>query len=442
MKETRRTVAFATLGCKLNQFETDSIATRVRDAGYTVVGFDEPADAYVINSCTVTNRADRKSRNLLYRAERARRADDSLVVLTGCYVDGHRDELESDARTYYVANERKQSIPELIDGHFRGEVVHPAGSVFDFGVADRIFHTRSTVKIQDGCDNFCTFCIIPFVRGRAQSRPWRDVVRAAREAIRAGARELVLTGVNMSRYRDGEVDFAELVSRCLEIDAGPVASAAGHDFRLRISSLEPDRLDDRFLSLFRHPRMAPHLHLCLQSGSDRVLLAMRRQYTRAAYERTIAALREIDPLFNVTTDVITGFPGETDDDFAATLDAIAAIGFGHVHTFPYSLRSGTRAERLPDHVPSAVKHRRARAVRTASEAAKRAYRERLVGATELLLVERVHEADGRFIATGLGEHYVPIRVELSSPTRENELVRTRIAGVPAGDDPPLLGEPA
>ncbi|MEE8441008.1 MAG: radical SAM protein, partial [Spirochaetia bacterium] len=268
-------VAFSTLGCKLNLYETDALAARFQDGGYELVDVDEPAEVYVINSCTVTNRADRKSRNLLNRSERrigARPRVDhdtrqhGLVILTGCYVDSHREALESDGHTFVVPNEHKHAIFDLVEAHRRGEVLEPTGSVFDFPVPSRIFHTRTMIKVQDGCDNYCTFCIIPFVRGRAVSRPTTEAIDAVREAVDGGARELVLTGVNMSKYRDGDVRFSELVERVLDVDG---------DFRLRISSLEPDQLDDRFIDLFDQPKMSSHLHLCAQSASERVLLAMR-----------------------------------------------------------------------------------------------------------------------------------------------------------------------
>lgn len=449
----QRSVAFADLGCKLNQFETESIATQLQEKGYRIVEFDEPADAYVVNTCTVTNRADRKSRNLFNRARRAAAAAHAaaeplaaapLVVLTGCFVNSHRDELESDGRTYIIANEQKQSIPALVDAHFRGEVVHPAGDVFDFPVPTRIFHTRSTVKVQDGCDNFCTFCIIPAVRGRAVSRSSRDVVAAVAEAVAAGAREVVLTGVNMSRYRDGRIDFTGLVEACLDLPGQSEAS----DYRLRISSLEPDGLADRFIRLFEHPRMAPHLHLCLQSGSQRMLLAMRRQYTYDEYRRLAAELRSIDPRFNITTDLLVGFPSEEDDDHAASLAAIEEIGFGHVHTFPYSPRHGTRAERLPGQVPSRVKTERSAAARSAAEAAKRRYRESLVGTRERLLVERAERRDGAIVLRGFGQHYVPIEARLrpadatiAPQSYENTFVETCIESIGEGDDPVLHGSP-
>lgn len=450
-----RRVAFATLGCKLNQFETDSIATRFRSAGYRIVDFDAPADVYIVNSCTVTNRADRKSRNLLYRAgRRARRgatlasvatgdegaaiAADSprLVVLTGCYVEGHRNDLEDDESTWFVGNDHKQSIPDLVEAHFAGEAIHPTGSVFDFPVPERIFRTRTAVKVQDGCDNHCTFCIIPSVRGRAVSRPSGDVVAAVGEAIDAGAREIVLTGVNMSRYQDDGVDFTALVERVLAIDG---------DWRLRVSSLEPDRLTDRFIALFDHPRMAPHLHLCLQSASERILLAMRRQYRFDEYRTLALELRERDPLFNLTTDIIVGFPTETEAEFDESLRAVETLSFGHVHTFPYSIRHGTRAERMDGHLSARVKTDRGARIREAAAAAKRRYRERLVGRTERVLVEQAEQVDGTVRVSGLGGHYVPVEATCPSagvPAQryENTYVDVRLEALGEGEDPVLAGK--
>ena len=425
-----RAVAFATLGCKLNQHETDSLATVFARAGYRIVDFADSADAYVINSCTVTNRADRKSRNLTNRALRSA-PEQSIVVLTGCYVDSHRDELESDGRTIVVANEDKHAVFELVDAHFRGEIARPNGSVFDFDTPDRLLHTRTTIKVQDGCDNFCTFCIIPTVRGRAQSRPVDAIETSVAAAVDGGAREVVLTGVNMSRYAAGGVDFTGLVERVLAIPG---------DFRVRISSLEPDRLTDRFFGLFSNPKLAPHLHLCLQSGSDRVLLAMRRQYTFDEYVRAAQSLRAVDPAFNLTTDIIVGFPGETDTDFNLTLDAIDRLLFGHVHTFVYSVRRGTRAERMPGHLPASVGTERSAIVRDRAERAKRAYRSSLIGSKQRMLVERVDRLRDRVELTGLGQHYVPIRVERADGDGDhNRFVDVTVDAIDAGEDPSLVG---
>lgn len=437
-------VAFSTLGCKLNQYETDALATRFVDGGYRVVDFDGQSDVYIINSCTVTNRADRKSRNLFNRARRSGDAvagaehDESsppLVVLTGCYVDSHRDELESDGTTLVVANERKSSIYELVQAFRRREVIHPSASVFDFPVPSRLLHTRTMLKVQDGCDNHCTFCIIPRVRGRATSRPVTEVLDAAREAIDGGARELVLTGVNMSRY-SGEGGFAGLVERILELPG---------DCRVRISSLEPDGLDQRFVDLFHHPKMCRHLHLCLQSGSQRILLAMRRQYTYDEFVTIAGRLRGIDPQFNLTTDIIVGFPGESEQEFAKSLDAIRELRFGHVHTFPYSEREGTRAARLPDRIPARIRTERAALVRELAQQTKIDYRRGLIGAAQRLLVERVESGpDGQRTLRGLGEHYVPITVAAGpdNPARVNDFADVQTVDLTGDDEPALVGRGA
>lgn len=465
-------IAFHTLGCKLNQYETDSIASQFRRAGYTIVPFQETADCYVINSCTVTNKADRKSRNAMNRAIRqagerlyepvrssgrvsltpevagegeavavatSGGIEESIVVMTGCFVDSGRDSLEESRATYLVDNKRKSQIFSIVDSHIRGEMVDPEAldpAIFRFDTPERLFHTRTTLKVQDGCDNFCTFCIIPFVRGRASSRPVEEILGQAREAIRGGSKELVLTGVNMSRYYQEGLDFAGLVSRILEIPG---------DFRLRISSLEPDSLDERFVELFSHPKMAPHLHLCLQSGSDRILLQMRRMYTVSGYREIAGRIRGRYPDFNLTTDIIVGFPGEEQDEFEATLKLAEELEFSHIHTFPYSRRRGTRAERMGGQVSEPEKQARSEAIRILSERTKRRYRSRFVGKEQRMLVERVTREDGRLVARGLGEHYLPIRLEGPNLERRdlspNSFVQVRLLALEEGDDPELIAEP-
>ncbi|NBC29652.1 MAG: MiaB/RimO family radical SAM methylthiotransferase [Spirochaetes bacterium] len=456
----RPRVAFQTLGCKLNQYETDSVAADFADAGYAVVPFEEEAEVYVLNTCTVTNRADRKSRNLLYRTLRATqaagaagaaagatapeeppaRADQgadhrgAVVVLTGCFAESHKDEYERDNRFLLVDNPRKSRIVELVEARRRGELLNPGDldpKLFDFRSAT-LFHTRTTVKVQDGCDNFCTFCIVPYVRGRASSRSAAEIERDVAGNVEAGAREIVLTGVNMSRYRDGETSFSRLVERVLNV--------AG-DFRVRISSLEPDSLDDRFYDLLQHPKMCPHLHLCLQSGSDRILLKMRRQYDTAQFHAIVERIRARRPDFNFTTDIIVGFPGETDADFQATASMARNIGFSHIHTFPYSLRSSTRAARYPEHIENAVKTRRAEEIRRIAAENKRRYRESLTGMTQHVLVERPEPEMDR--EHGYGEHYVPVWLSRDRNVRiapQNAIVPVKLTGLGDGEDPILFGQ--
>ncbi len=435
-----RTVAFETLGCKLNQYESDSIATTMEDRGYRVVPFREGADAYVINSCTVTNKADRKSRNTVYRARRIG-GDGAVIILTGCFTESRKRETHHDAladpqkgATYIVDNVHKNTIPDLLEAHFRGEIPDPEAlepNVFGFTTPRRIFHTRTNIKVQDGCDNFCTFCIIPFVRGRATSRPVEAILTEAKEAVAGGGREIVLTGVNMSRYHsDDGADFVSLVERILELPG---------DFRLRISSLEPDGLDERFVKLFRHPRMCPHLHLCAQSGSERILLAMRRMYTARRFRETAVDLRRENPLFNITTDIIVGFPGETKSDIAETIRLIEEMNFGHVHTFPYSLRTGTRAARMSDVVPAAEVASRAEAVRSAANREKRRYRSGLIGNRQRVLLEKAeHLADGSWTGRGLGEYYVPVRITSKTELRPNRFYIVTPDELSRGDDSELV----
>jgi threonylcarbamoyladenosine tRNA methylthiotransferase MtaB len=465
-------VAFSTLGCKLNQYETDALASRFIHEGYSVVPFDSPADAYIINTCTVTNKADRKTRNTINRALRlsgkldsvdiravgapgahtlnsvspaaptAPGESTSMVVVTGCFVDSHKDELESDGRSFVVDNERKNSIFELVDAHLNGEVVHPEslkGDRFAYDAAQQVFRTRGMVKIQDGCDNFCSFCIIPFVRGTAVSRDPGEIQASATQMLADGYRELVLTGVNMSRYEHGETRFSDVLEMLLNLDG---------QYRLRISSIEPDQIDDKFISLMKHPRMTPHLHLCLQSGSEKILLKMRRQYTYAEYLDIASRIRSELPDFNITTDIIVGFPGEGDREFEESLRAVDELAFGHVHAFKYSVRQGTRAERMDGQVRESVKSERSEKLRIAAEKQKRRYRSSLVGRNQRVLIERIREEDGGFIARGLGEHYVPVafRLPIARPSTEiadrfvNQFIDVRITGLGDGEDPELSGQ--
>ncbi len=424
-----RKIAFKTLGCRLNQFETDSLASEFHKAGYRVVGFEEDADVYVVNTCTVTNQSDKKSRNLISQA--GRKSGDPLIVVTGCMVNSQKETLENrNTPTYLVENNRKTSIFPMVEAHFRGEILHPNSldpDVFGFRPADTTFHTRSLVKIQDGCDNFCTFCIVPFVRGRAISRPYAEIRENIRQVLDFGFREIVLTGVNIGRYQHEGINFESLLERILEIPG---------DFRLRISSIEPDGYGDRFIELFRHPRLMPHLHLCLQSGSDAVLLRMRRMYPLSGFREITDKIRDRYPDFNLTTDIIVGFPGETEDDFQATCEVVREIGFSHIHTFKYSRRKGTRADRMPDQVPEKVKTERSEIIRGISEENKRRYRSSLIGITQQVLVEKIHAG----LARGYGEYYVPV-VFQGGRAAPNRIHTIRLTDIEAGLDPDLIGVP-
>ena len=422
-------VAFKTLGCRLNQYETDALITDFDKAGYQLVNFDESPDVVVVNTCTVTNQSDQKSRTVISQA--ARKNKDAVVVVTGCMANNFKEKLESQSNiTFVVENNRKSSILSLVDAHFSGEILHPnqlPQDVFRYEPVQKSLHTRSAVKIQDGCDNFCTFCIIPMVRGRAVSRPVADVLESVRKTIENGFKEIVITGVNIGRYEDGEARFEDLLAQVLEVPG---------DFRVRISSLEPDGFGDRFVELFQHPKLMPHLHLCLQSGSDKTLLRMRRMYDVDQFRKTVNKFRSVYPEFNFTTDIIVGFPGETNEEFQETLDAVREFNFSHVHTFKYSVRKGTRAERLENHIPEKTKTERSVQIRELSEENKKQYLTSFIGKTQDVLVEKIAQG----IANGYGQHYIPVRFKAKG-SQKNTVHRVLLSEIiSAGENMYLVGE--
>lgn len=429
-------VALQTLGCRLNQYETDAIATDFRRAGYQIVPFDDDADCYVVNTCTVTDRSDRKSRNLINRASRGKAERDSappVVVVTGCYSEGNKSYAQAQKGvTYVVGNSYKHTIFDLVDAHFRHEIVPAERAADRFGYGDGLegFHTRAMLKIQDGCDNFCTFCIIPYVRGRAESRPRQQILEHAKRVVGLGAKEIVLTGVNIGRYDDDGIGFPALVESILELPG---------DFRVRLSSTEPDIHGEGFPELAAHEKFCPHLHLCLQSGSDRILLAMRRQYDVSGYLDLVESVRKRNPSVNFTTDVIVGFPGETEEEYRATCDVIESVGYSHVHTFPYSVRSGTKAARISDHVDAPTKARRADEVRTIAARLKRARRRSLLGSRHRLLVERCEPLGSDWLAKGHGAHYDPIEV-VGPQLSANQFVDVEINGASADSEVTLRAQ--
>lgn len=425
MPETKK-IAFKTLGCRLNQYETDALATDFHKGGYKIVPFNEKADIYVINTCTVTNTGDHKSKNVINQA--VKHGNNSLVIVTGCMVSSQKDWLENNLGiTYVVENKSKSSVYSIVDAHYKGEIIHPSGlkqDLFDFSVAEKSFHTRSMIKVQDGCNNFCTFCIVPKVRGRAVSRPVKDIIENIKKVTDLGYKEIVLTGVNISRYNYHELNFEDIVEKILEIEG---------DFRIRISSIEPEGFGDKFINLFSNPKMCPHLHLCLQSGSDRILLQMRRQYNLNQYLKIVESIKKHYPDFNFTTDIIVGFPGETEDDFNETCEVTKNVGFSHVHTFKYSVRNGTRAERMPDHIHEKIKSERSEVIRKIAEENKKSYRKSFIGKKQTVLVEKIQKG----IAKGYGEHYVP--VEFKAKAEKNTFHTVEIKELNLEKEPVLSG---
>jgi len=422
-------IAFKTLGCRLNQFETDALAAQFNRHNYKVVSFAENADVYIINTCTVTNLGDTKSRKAINQA--VNRLGMPVVIVTGCMVDSQKEKLQQlKGITYFLENARKTSLLQLVDAHFKGETVsleHFGRDLFGFEAADETFHTRSFIKIQDGCDNFCTYCIVPKVRGRAASRPAADILDNVRKVLDFGFKEVVLTGVNIGKYQDKGVYFGTLVEKILSLPG---------DFRVRISSIEPEGFGDKLLDLFSHPKLTPHLHLCLQSGSDHILHLMHRSYNLATFLELVEKIKVRYSDFNLTTDIIVGFPGETDEYFRRTCEVTCEVGFSHIHTFKYSIRSGTRAEMMTEHVPESIKQERSRIIRTISEDNKRKYRESMLGKEQTVLVEKFNKKTG--FAKGYGEHYLPVEFRALEDLH-NQFVKVRLESLSSCTDPVLNG---
>jgi threonylcarbamoyladenosine tRNA methylthiotransferase MtaB len=427
----KKKIAFKTLGCRLNQYETDSVTTDFINAGYTIVDFSEDADAYVVNTCTVTKMSDHKSRQTYNQAYR--RNPDAVLVVTGCMANNHKEYLEANDRiTYTIENDRKGSIFNLLDSHFKGEIISPdqlKSDRFGFGAAERRIRTRSMIKIQDGCDNFCTFCIVPHVRGSAESRSFTDIEKNIRQALGFGYKEIVLTGVNIGRYEKNGLNFEDIVEKVLDIPG---------DFRVRISSIEPEGFGDKLFSQFQNPKLTPHLHLCLQSGSDKILLAMRRQYTVDDFRMMTDKIHSRIPDFNFTTDIMVGFPGETETEFKETYKVVKEIGFSHIHTFKYSVRKGTRAERMPGQVQEKIKTERSLIIRDIAENNKLKYRSSLIGKTQNVLVEKI---DRRGIASGYGEHYIPVKFKADGKTCAKDFRIVNINGIEQKEDTALTADP-
>lgn len=403
-----KTISFKTLGCRVNLYETDALASRFKSAGYEVVDSDK-ADIFVVNTCTVTNTSDQKCRQAIHQIRR--KNPSALLVVTGCMVNHRKEELiQSGIAQYVIDNERKAAIFDIVDEHFKHGSSDPEGydrNLFSYQPAFDTFHTRSLIKIHDGCNNFCSYCIIPMVRGRSTSRPANDIYDNVREVVSHGFKEVVLTGVNIGRYHDESTDFETLVENILNIDG---------DFRVRISSIEPEQFTDPFLSLFQHEKLAPHMHICLQSGSNATLRQMNRHYTTEQFREMCQRIKAFRPDFNITTDIIVGFPGETDEHFQESCDFAREIGFSHIHTFKYSKRTGTKAAAMPNQVPEAVKTQRSEVMRNISIENKLRYFKQMQGQRQRMLIERI---DAQNNARGYGENYIPIVIHDGNLTKNS-----------------------
>ena len=404
-----RKAAFHNLGCKVNSYETEAMQQLLEDAGYEIVPFREGADVYIINTCSVTNVADRKSRQMLHRAKKMNPS--AAVVAVGCYVQAAGAELKKDeAVDLIVGNNQKNDLVQILDDYFADH--ENSGEILDIGhsqeyeelhirrIAD---HTRAFIKVQDGCNQFCSYCIIPYTRGRVRSRRPEDIEHEVRGIAEAGYKEIVLTGIHLSSYG---VDFKDeqqenLLTLIKRLDQIPGIE------RLRLGSLEPRIVTREFAKeLARLRTICPHFHLSLQSGCDATLKRMNRRYNAAEYQACCEILREEFDNPAITTDVIVGFPGETEEEFAETERFLKAIHFYEMHIFKYSRRAGTRAADMPDQVPEGTKSVRSDILLALEKQQSLEYRGRFLGTEEEILLEEPIEIDGTKYMMGHTRQYV------------------------------------
>ena len=404
-----RKAAFHNLGCKVNSYETEAMQQLLEDAGYEIVPFREGADVYIINTCSVTNVADRKSRQMLHRAKKMNPS--AAVVAVGCYVQAAGAELKKDeAVDLIVGNNQKKDLVQILDDYFADH--ENSGEILDIGhsqeyeelhirrIAD---HTRAFIKVQDGCNQFCSYCIIPYTRGRVRSRRPEDIEHEVRGIAEAGYKEIVLTGIQLSS--DG-VDFKDeqqenLLTLIKRLDQIPGIE------RLRLGSLEPRIVTREFAKeLARLRTICPHFHQSLQSGCDATLKRMNRRYNAAEYQACCEILREEFDNPAITTDVIVGFPGETGEEFAETERFLKAIHFYEMHIFKYSRRAGTRAADMPDQVPEGIKSVRSDILLALEKQQSLEYRGRFLGTEEEILLEEPIEIDGTKYMMGHTRQYV------------------------------------
>lgn len=421
--------ALHNLGCKVNAYETEAMQHLLEEAGYEIVPFTQKADVYVINTCSVTNMADRKSRQMLHKAKKNN--PDSIVVATGCYVQTSEKEVLNDLSVdIVIGNDRKHDLVRLLEEYSLDRVNDTVDDIND-GKHDfeELFidqtkeHTRAFIKVQDGCNQFCSYCIIPYARGRVRSRRFENVIAEVERLAANGFKEVVLTGIHLSSYG---VDFEESTGLLELIQA--VNAVKGIE-RIRLGSLEPKIVTEHFASeLSKLDKICPHFHLSLQSGCDATLKRMNRKYTTKEYERGCELLRKYFAHPAITTDVIVGFPGETEEEFEQTKAYLEHIHFYEMHIFKYSKRKGTRAAVMPDQIDEQVKAARSEKLIALGHDMSKEFRKFYIGKNEEVLFEEKAVIGDKEYFVGYTKEYVKVAKE-TAENLENQIVSGRISGM-------------
>lgn len=421
--------ALHNLGCKVNAYETEAMQHLLEEAGYEIVPFTQKADVYVINTCSVTNMADRKSRQMLHKAKKNN--PDSIVVAAGCYVQTSEKEVLNDLSVdIVIGNDRKHDLVRLLEEYSLDSVNDTVDDIND-GKHDfeELFidqtkeHTRAFIKVQDGCNQFCSYCIIPYARGRVRSRRFENVIAEVERLAANGFNEVVLTGIHLSSYG---VDFEEATGLLELIQA--VNAVKGIE-RIRLGSLEPKIVTEHFASeLSKLDKICPHFHLSLQSGCDETLKRMNRKYTTKEYERGCELLRKYFVHPAITTDVIVGFPGETEEEFEQTKAYLEHIHFYEMHIFKYSKRKGTRAAVMPDQIDEQIKAARSEKLIALGHDMSKEFRKFYIGKNEEVLFEEKAVIGDKEYFVGYTKEYVKV-AKKTDENLENQIVSGRISGM-------------
>lgn len=431
----KRKAALHNLGCKVNAYELEAIQQMLEQQGYEIVPFAPGADIYIINTCTVTNIADRKSRQMLHKAKKMN--PDAVVVACGCYVQAAGEKLEQDsAIDLVVGNNKKKEIPAILKEYFREKEEGRSGSgtwVTDMthnreyetlSISRTAEHTRAFIKVQDGCNQFCTYCIIPYARGRVRSRRPEDVLEEVRRLAESGCQEVVLTGIHLSSYGVDLEEGQNLLALIRTIHAVDGIR------RIRLGSLEPGIITEEFAeAIAALPKVCPHFHLSLQSGCDTVLERMNRRYRSEEYMEKCRLLRRVYDRPALTTDVIVGFPGETEEEFEASRAFVEEVNFFETHIFKYSRREGTRAAAMPDQIPEQEKTRRNHILLELDAQRRQEYMESFLGEEKEVLLEEKVELDGKNWWVGYTREYLKAIVPDDGKNRANEMISVRFSKI-------------
>lgn len=425
----KKTVAFCTLGCKVNQYETDAMRGSFEAEGYEVKEFSQEASVYVINTCTVTNMADRKSRQMMHRAKK--KNPDGIIVAVGCYVQAAKEQLEEDTLIdLVIGNNMKSQVVQIVEQYIQdnrhtedrdayvADIAH-SHEYETMHIETVSEHTRAYIKIQDGCNQFCSYCIIPYARGRVRSRKMEDILQEVRNLTANGYKEIVLTGIHISSYG---LDFEHTADE--QEDYGPFKNSALIDLiealsgiegleRIRLGSLEPRIITENFVRrLCKVPQICPHFHLSLQSGCDETLKRMNRHYTTALYLEKCGILRQYFDRPALTTDVIVGFPGETEEEFAQTERFLETVHFSDMHIFKYSKRRGTKAADMPNQIDPQIQSVRSEKLIALGERMKDDFLEACKDQEQIVLIEEETEIDGTKYMTGHSKNYIRCAFEM------------------------------